>query len=233
MVTAEEIGTITVFGALDERGRARLAQVAADMSLVPGEYAADEGGERALFGVLEGRIQSVKLVDGIERVLGERKPGEIFGEVPLTLGTVFPVGFRAAEKSRVVRIEPHDYHAVAAVEPDVAKEIGKLASYRIGGAAGLQGIAAEPPPPRAIVVGHRWDASCGDLRRFLDRNQITFKWLQPDSADAVEEWRGPLPPEEDCPAIRVVDGKTVVRPELSRVAKLLGLPTEPTAAEYD
>ena len=44
MVTAEEISTITVFGALDERGRARLAQVAADISLVPGEYAADEGG---------------------------------------------------------------------------------------------------------------------------------------------------------------------------------------------
>ena len=153
--------------------------------------------------------------------------------MPLTLGTVFPVGFRAAEKSRVVRIEPHDYHAVAAVDPDVAKEVGKLASYRIGGAAGLQGIAAEPPPPRAIVVGHRWDASCGDLRRFLDRNQITFKWLQPDSADAVEEWGGPLPPEEDCPVIRVVDGKTVVRPQLSRVAELLGLPTEPTAAEYD
>src|SRR5215216_6119284 len=81
MVTAEEIGTITVFGALDERGRARLAQVAADISLIPGEYAADEGGERALFGVLEGRIQSVKLVDGIERGLGERGPGDIFGEV--------------------------------------------------------------------------------------------------------------------------------------------------------
>jgi hypothetical protein len=30
--------------------------------------------------------------------------------------TVFPVGFRAAERTRVFRIEAHDYHRVAAVE---------------------------------------------------------------------------------------------------------------------
>jgi thioredoxin reductase (NADPH) len=33
--------------------------------------------------------------------------------------------------------------------------------------------------------------------------------------------------------LRVVDGKTVVRPQLRRVAELLGLATEPEAAEYD
>ncbi len=233
MVTAEEIGGIAVFAALDSRDRERLARVAADISLVPGEYAVHEGGERALFAVLAGRIEPIKLVDGIERVVGERHPGDIFGEVPITLGTVFPVGFRAAERSRVMRVEPRDYHAVAAVAPDVGKEVGRLAGHRIGGSGGLQGIAAEPPPPRAIVVGHRWDASCAELRHFLDRNQITFRWVQPDAPDAAEQWGGPLPPEADCPVIRVVDGKTVVRPQLRRVAELLGLGTEAEAAEYD
>jgi thioredoxin reductase (NADPH) len=233
MVTAEEIGEMPVFAALRPADRERLARVAADISLVPGEYAVHEGGERALFAVLEGRIEAIKLVDGVERVVGKRRPGEIFGEVPITLGTVFPVGFRAAEKSRVMRVEPHDYHAVAAVAPDVGKEVGRLASDRIVGSRGLQGMAAEPPPPRAIVVGHRWDPSCAELRRFLDRNQITFSWLQPDAPDATERWGGPLPPEEDCPVIRVVDGNTVVRPQLRRVAELLGLGTEAVAAEYD
>ena len=110
--------------------------------------------------MLEGRIEPVKLIDGIARVVGVRQPGEIFGEVPIVLGTVFPVGFRAAEPSRVMRIEPHDYHAVAAAAPDVGKEVGRLAGHRIGGLRGLQGLAADPPPPRAIVVGHRWDAAC-------------------------------------------------------------------------
>ena len=234
MVTADEIREITVFAALDPRDCERLARVAADISLVPGEYAVHEGGERALFAVLDGRIEPIKLVDGIERIVGERRPGDIFGEVPITLGTVFPVGFRAAEKSRVMRVEPHDYHAVAAVAPDVAKEVGRLAGHRIGGPGGLQGIAADPPPRRAIVLGHRWDPACTELRRFLDRNQITFKWLLPDAPDAAEQWwGGPLPADEDCPVIRVVDGKTVVRPRLRRVAELLGLATEAAEAEYE
>jgi thioredoxin reductase (NADPH) len=233
VVTPEEIGRIEVFALLGAAARERLARAAADIALAAGEYAAHEGDERALFALLEGRIEAVKLVDGIERVVGERLPGDIFGEVPIALGTLFPVGFRAAETSRIMRVEPHDYHALAAVEPDIGKEVGKLAGHRIAGTRGLQGIAAEPPPPRAIVVGDRWNAACTELRRFLDRNQITFRWLTPDAPDAAEQWGGPLPATVDCPVIRVVDGKTVVQPQLRRVAELLGLGTEAVAAEYD
>jgi thioredoxin reductase (NADPH) len=233
VVTTEEIGQVPLFAALDPAQREQLCRVAADINLVAGEYAAHEGDERALFAVLEGRIEPVKHVDGIERVVGERRPGDIFGEFPVALGTAFPVGFRAAESSRVMRIEASDYHAVAAVAPDLAKEVGRLAAHRMSGSRGLQGIAAEPPPPRAIVVGHRWDASCGELRRFLDRNQVTYKWLTPDTPDAEDRWGGPLPADGDQPAIRVVGGKTVIRPQLRRVAELLGLGSEPDAAEYD
>jgi thioredoxin reductase (NADPH) len=233
VVTAEEIGGVPAFAPLGAADREWLSRRAADISLVPGEYAAHPGADRALFAVIEGLIEAVQLVDGIERVVGERQPGAIFGEVPIVLGTVFPVGFRAAEPTRVMRVEPHDYHALAATSPEVGMEIGRLARHRMGGARGLQGLASEPPPPRAIVVGHRWDASCTELRRFLDRNQITFKWLTPDTPDAADEWGGPLPAEDDWPAIRVVDGKTVVRPRARRVAELLGLGTEPASGEYD
>ena len=222
-----------LFASLDAVQREQLCRVAADVSLVAGEYAAAEGSERALFAVLEGRIEPTRLVDGIERVLGERHPGEIFGEVPIALGTVFPVGFRAAVPSRVMRLEPSDYHAIAAVVPDVGEELGRLAAHRMSGTRGLQGIAAEQKPPRAIVLGEQWDASCAELRRFLDRNEVTFRWLSPDAADAEESWGGPLPAEADRPAIQVIGGKTVVRPRPRRVAELLGLGTEAEAAEYD
>ena len=235
MVTADEIARDPDLRRPRPRPSASGSRAAAaDISLVPGEYAVHEGGERALFAVLEGRIEAVKLVDGIERVVGERDPGDVFGEVPITLGTVVP--------GRVPRGRAVARHADRAARlprrrgrrrPTSASEVGRLAADRIGGSRGLQGIAAEPPPPRAIVVGHRWDAACAELRRFLDRNQITFRWLTPDAPDAAEQWGGPLPAEEDCPAIRVVDGKTVVRPQLRRVAELLGLGTEPAAAEYD
>ncbi|HET7649011.1 MAG TPA: FAD-dependent oxidoreductase [Gaiellaceae bacterium] len=233
MVTAEEIAGVAIFSGLSDDDRERLSRVAADIKLAAGEYAAEEGDGHALFGVLDGEIEAVKATDGIDRVVGRRAPGDIFGEVPVTLGTVFPVGFRASKPSRVMRIEGRDYHAVASAAPDVAKEVGRLAAHRMSGPAGLQGLAESPPPPRALVVGERWDASCTELRRFLDRNQVTFDWLTSELPDLEARWGGPLPGSEDWPAIRVIGGKTVVRPQLRRVAELLDLGTEAAEATYD
>jgi thioredoxin reductase (NADPH) len=233
MVTAEEIAEIHLFAELDAHEQERLARASADVALTEGEYAAQEGDEQALFAVLAGRVEAVKLVDGVERVVGERKVGDVFGEVPIALGTLFPVGFRAAEPSRVARLGPHDYHTVAALSPAVAREIGRLAADRMSGPGGLQGIASQPPPPRAVVLGGRFDAACTELRHFLDRNQVSFAWVQREDPDAEAEWGGPLPGEADGPVIRVIGGKTVVRPQLRRVAELLDLGTEPQVAEYD
>ena len=233
MVTAEEIAGIEVFAMLSRDEQERLARAAADVTLVAGEYAANEGDDRALFAVLDGRIEAVKSRDGVERVVGERLPGDIFGEVPIVLGAPFPVGFRASVRSRVMRISPAEYHAIAAVDSVVPKAIGALAQFRMTGERGLQGLASQAPPPRAIVVGHRWDPACALLRQFLHRNQISFSWVRPDAPEASAAWEGALPADADLPVIRFAGGKTVVRPQLRRVAELLGLGTEPEAAEYD
>jgi thioredoxin reductase (NADPH) len=231
VLTAEEIAAVTVFADLGPEERERVARAAADIWLERGEYAAEEGAGQALFGLLEGKIEAVKNQDGVDRIVGQREPGDLFGEVPIVLGTVFPVGYRAAVRSRVLRLEPADYHTLAAGAPAVAQRVGELAAHRMTGAAGLQGLAAQPPPPRAVVAGQRWDADCSELRRFLDRNQISFKWVTPDADDAEAVWCGPLPAE--LPAIRAVDGATLLRPTFRSVAELLGLTTEPTDDEYD
>ena len=233
MVTAEEIGRIAVFADLAPAERERLCRVVADITLAPGESAVNEGDDRALFGLLEGRIEVVRRVDGVESIIGERKPGDVFGEMSIAFGMLYPGGFRAAEASRVFRIDLHDYQQLAAVAPEVAERVGRLANNRLVGPRGLQARASTPAPVRAIVLGHRRDASCAQLRRFLDRNQVRFRWLQPDVPADAKEWSGGLPAEDDLPAVRVVNGKTVVRPQLRRVAELLDIPTEPSAAEYD
>jgi thioredoxin reductase (NADPH) len=235
VITPDDVTRITIFAELDEDDRAQLARAAADLTLAPGEFAAEQGSERALFGLIEGCIEAVQTVDGVERVVGRRDPGDIFGEVPITLGTVFPVGFRACEPSRVMRVGPRNYHSVAATAPDVAKEVGRLAAYRMSGPGGLQGLASDPVPPRAIVVGERTDAACTEVRHFLDRNQVVFEWLTSETPNLEERWDGPgpLPAPEDQPAVRVIGGKMVIRPQLRRLAELLGLGTEPEAGSYD
>ena len=233
MVTAEEIGRIAVFADLEPAERDWLSRVVADITLVPGESAVNEGDARALFGVLEGRFEVFRRADGVESLIGERKPGDVFGEMAIAFGMLHPGGFRAAEATRVFRLELHDYHTLAAAAPEVGERVGRLAMHRLGGPKGLQARASAPAPVRAIVLGQRWDASCAQLRRFLDRNQIRFRWLQPDVPADAEQWSGALPAEGDLPAVRVVNGKTAVRPQLRRVAELLDIPTEPAAADYD
>ena len=82
VVTAEEIGRVTVFADLDPAERDRLSRVVADITLVPGESAVHEGDARALFGVLSGRLEVVRRDDGVESAIGERKPGDVISALP-------------------------------------------------------------------------------------------------------------------------------------------------------
>jgi thioredoxin reductase (NADPH) len=230
MLTLEDIRSIPLFSALPESALAHLAATSADLHLRAGEFAVPEGGERALYAVLAGRIEVVKTIDGVEQRLGFRTPGAIFGEVPMTLGTAFPGGYRAIEPSRVLRIEPKEYYAAAATSPAIAVKIGALALERIGG---LQGLAAKAPESRVTMVGHRWDPACTALRQFLTRNQINHEWITPDAQDLAVRWRDTCPTDEHCPALKLADGTLLRRPSTREVAERLGLPTRARRPEYD
>ena len=230
MLNIDDIRRIPLFSELPEVELERLARTSADLHLGTGEFAVPEGGDRALYAVLTGKIEVVKTIDGVERTLGWRVPGQIFGEVPIAFGTVFVGGYRASEPSRVMRVEPRQYYAAAAALPEISVKVGVLARERIGG---LQGIAAEPPTPRVTMVGHRWDTACGELRQFLDRNQITHEWLTPDAPDLPTRWPGPHPAEDKLPVLRLADGTLLSRPATRDLARLLGLQTGPSLAEYD
>jgi thioredoxin reductase (NADPH) len=230
MLTSDDVAAVPLFSTLPAAELERLARTSADLHLGPGEFAVPEGGERALFAVLSGRIEVVKTIDGIERTLGWRVPGTIFGEVPIALGTPFPGGYRAVEASRVMRVDVQQYYAIAAVSEDISLKVSALARERIGG---LQSIAAEPPAPRVTMVGQRWDTACGDLRRFLARNQISFRWVLPDAPELTAILPGTSAAESDLPLLRFADGEVVVRPEAREVADRLGLQTRARSGEYD
>lgn len=230
MLTIDDIRALPLFSTLSDSELESLAHTSADLHLCVGEFAVHEGGERALYAVLAGKMEVVKMFDGVERTLGWRLPGTIFGEVPLALSSPFPGAYRAAEPSRVMRVDAQHYYALAAASPEVAVKMGALARERIGG---LQGLSAEPPKPRVTLVGARWDAACTELRQFLERNQISCDWMAPDAPELRGRWPGSCPSEQECPALRLADGTLLNRPATRELAERLGLQTKPQHAEYD
>lgn len=230
MLTIDDVRNVPLFSQLGQNELEHLVRTSADLHLGTGEFAVPEGGERALFAVLSGKMEVVKLFDGIERVLGWRLPGTIFGEVPLAFGSPFPGGYRATEPSRVMRVEPQDYYTIASSSPELALQMGALARERI---SGLMGLTAEPPKTKVIIYGHRWDTACADFRRFLARNQISHNWVSSDSPEFAAQWDGQPPSDLECPVLRLVDGSIISKPTLRELAGRLGLQTSPQLPEYD
>jgi thioredoxin reductase (NADPH) len=230
MFTADEVRAIPILAGIPEIDLENLARSAADIQLAAGEWAVHEGDERAFFAVISGKIEVVKLFDGVARTLGWRMPGTIFGEVPLALGSPFPGAYRAAEPSRVLRLTAQQYYSAAVASPDFAQKMGALARERIGG---LQKISEEPPKPRVKILGHRWEGACSDLRRFLARNQVSFEWITPDAPDFEAKWPGVRPQDSECPVLRLANGPELKQPETRELARLLGLQINAKHPTYD
>lgn len=230
MLLIDDIRAVPLFSTLEAAQLEYLAESAADMRLEPGEYAVHEGGERALFVVLSGKIEVVKLVDGVERQLGWRGPGAVFGEIPIVFGTAFQGSFRAFEPSRVMRVEARHYFTVAAQAPAISEQVGAIARDRI---TGLQGLAAQPPKSRLTLLGNRWDTHCADLRRFLARNQVNFDWVTRDAPDFRTKWPDLATADDGDAVARLEDGTLLRRPDARSLAQALGLQTRPRQQEYD
>jgi thioredoxin reductase (NADPH) len=229
MLTTADVAAIPIFSTLPADCLERLVRTSADLRLAAGEFAVAEGGERALYAVLSGVLEVVKLFDGVERTLGWRRPGTIFGEVPLALASPFPGGYRAAEPSRVMRVSVEEYYRLSAASKAFAEQMGALARERLGG---LQSISAEAQTPRVTLISSEDAAECQALRRFLLRNQISFELLSPDAPDFARRWGTP-PPADGRPVVRLADGEMLIGPDTRELAARLGLQTCPRLHEYD
>jgi thioredoxin reductase (NADPH) len=220
MFTREELRAVPLFADLADKELNYLIAMSADIYLRPGEYAIHEGeAQRALFVLLDGRVEVTKFIDGVERVVGtQRSAGEIFGEVPVVLNTPSLVSFRALSDSRVMRIDAKDFHVVAASAPKFAAAVEAAALERV---EGLQEIAALPAEPHLTVIGPQWDNATHELREFLHRNSIEYDWLQPDDSSG------------DYPVARLPNGTRLTNPSVRDIAKAVGLSVSPRQDIYD
>jgi thioredoxin reductase (NADPH) len=89
------------------------------------------------------------------------------------------------------------------------------------------------PVPSTKVVGHRWSSRSSDVREFLARNQVPYRWY---SSDEPEGRRLLAAAGEDgmrLPVVITPDGTPLVEPEAVDLAARVGLATAPAADFYD
>ncbi len=230
MISPEELAKIPLFDGLGSEELGYLSGCVPDIRVVPGEYIVQEGDTRALYITIEGHMEVTKLVDGVERVIGNRLPGALFGEAPMVLNTPFPASMRAVLPSRVTRVGPKEFHTLAAMAPDISARLGTAAASRI---EGLRSIAAKPPEPDLVVVGPRFDPAVQDLRTFLHGNRVPFDFLLPEDPLVAKLSCGPAAAEGPYPFVQLRDGTGLRTPDVRRLAPALGLSVRPERDEYD
>jgi thioredoxin reductase (NADPH) len=241
LITAESLTHIPLFAFLPEDERASLASRAADVRLQRDEYLLVEGQTAAFFALLEGNVAILKSAGGYEHVLGTYKPGDFFGEVPLLLGSPAVASLRATEASRVMRLDPSDFHDLITHCRVLNGEIMKTMALRVGH---LQQWVADTPTTVATVIGRRQDASCFEAREFLSRNHVNFAWRDLDDEDSVDRlaWDGLITSREDAatvfadvslPLILLADGRRLEAPSIRELAQSVGLQTAPNRDTYD
>jgi thioredoxin reductase (NADPH) len=83
------------------------------------------------------------------------------------------------------------------------------------------------------VVGHRWSEPSYQLRDFLSRNLVPYRWLSADDAEGRRLLEAAGVGPESVPLLVTADGRAMARPTASEVAEAAGLSTAPDRDFYD
>ena len=87
---------------------------------------------------------------------------------------------------------------------------------------------------RVRVVGHRWSAPSHEVKDFLTRNQVPFRWLELErDAEAARLLAANGGDEEHLPLVITDTGQTLQAPSTAEVAAAFGLSSTPSLPFYD
>jgi thioredoxin reductase (NADPH) len=89
------------------------------------------------------------------------------------------------------------------------------------------------PVPSTKVVGHRWSARSSDVREFLARNQVPYRWYSSDEPEGRRLLAAAGQDGQRLPLVVTPDGTPLVEPEAPELAARVGLATTPEADFYD
>lgn len=86
-----------------------------------------------------------------------------------------------------------------------------------------------PPFDGVVLVDHRWSPLAHQLRDFLARNAIPYRWLDIETSHEAQA----LAAEGALPLVVLPDGSRLSRPSPGQIAERLGIATRATVPFYD
>jgi thioredoxin reductase (NADPH) len=89
------------------------------------------------------------------------------------------------------------------------------------------------PVPETKLVGHRWSARSSEVREFLARNQVPYRWYASDEPEGQRLLAAAGTDDRTLPLVVTPDGASLVQPSDAELAGQVGLATTPSAAFYD
>jgi thioredoxin reductase (NADPH) len=83
------------------------------------------------------------------------------------------------------------------------------------------------------VVGHRWSARSSEVREFLARNQVAYRWYESEGPDGQRLLAAAEADGRRLPVVITPDAEVLVEPADAELAVKVGLATTPAKDFYD
>jgi thioredoxin reductase (NADPH) len=87
--------------------------------------------------------------------------------------------------------------------------------------------------PETKVVGHQWSARSSEVREFLARNQVPYRWYQVDEPEGERLLAAANADGRSLPVVITTTGDALIAPTDAELANEVGLSTNPSERFYD
>ena len=91
----------------------------------------------------------------------------------------------------------------------------------------------DAPVAETKVIGNRWSAPSFEVRDFLARNAVPYRWFADDEPEAARLLKAAGVDTDELPIVITSAGSTLVAPSAAELAGAVGLSTTPATDFYD
>lgn len=188
-----------------------------------------EQGQRDIgfYVVQSGHVLVVQRTKEGDRPFAEHFDGEFTGEMGM-LARSAAVGAAIAQGE--VKVMQFDHEGLRSV----VAEIPELSEIILGAFIRRRALLEEAGFEAMRLIGSRWSKETAELRDFLARNRVLFRWIDPDQCELTESCLFSLDIKpSDLPVVVSCPGGVMRKPTIRQVASVLGLQTNVDQQVYD